>query len=236
MELAGSLRDREGPDTEPAQDAGGARVRGDRAARELGAVARAHAPQGDDDHRLAAGGRRGSAARPSSRGRRRRPTAPSTPRAARSAASSEAGSLGRRHVARFGRSIAAPQRRMIVPPLTPPRVKLGTIGRRRAAAAGRHAARSSAADPTSLAVSAPAASGIFWLGRKPTTHGSCRCHRPGRSRQEPAARWPSFCTWPRSSREKVAGSFAPERLTGPRLPCAEEIRRLDHPPALCAEC
>src|SRR5439155_9991598 len=54
-ELAGSLRDLEGPDTEPARDAGVAQVRGDRAARELGAVARAHAPQGDDDRRLAAG-------------------------------------------------------------------------------------------------------------------------------------------------------------------------------------
>src|SRR5439155_999773 len=84
----------------------------------------------------------------------------------------------------------------------------------RAAAAGRRAARSSAADPTSLAVSAPAASRDLLAGAKAHHSRFVSLHGPGRSREEPAARWPSFCTWPRSSREKVAGSFAPERLTG----------------------
>jgi len=101
----------------------------------------------------------------------------------------------------FRRSFATLQPRMIVPRLTPLRVTLGTIASRGAAVGVRHAGRSSSADPTSPAVSALAACGIFWLSRKPATRDSCRCHRSGRSRKEAASRWPSLCTWPRKPRE-----------------------------------
>ena len=106
----------------------------------------------------------------------------------------------------FRRSFATLQPRMIVPRLTPLRVTLGTIACQGAAVGVRYRARSSSADPTSPAVSALAACGIFWLSRKPATRDSCRCHRSGRSRKEAASRWPSLCTWPRKPRERAEPS------------------------------
>src|SRR5439155_22295548 len=67
---------------------------------------------------------------------------------------------------------------------------------------------------------------------------SCCFHRPGRLGGEPASRWPSLCTWPRSPREAAGplalsparrGGMAARTTTGPRLPCAEETRWLRSP-------
>ena len=97
------------------------------------------------------------------------------------------------------------QRRTSMPYLTPPRVKLGTIACERAAAAVRRAARSPSAAPHVRDRSFPDLRANSKVGSLTTRESPPTRSLP----KEPASRWPSLCTWPRSPPEKKRGHLAP---------------------------
>jgi len=131
----------------------------------------------------------------------------------------------------FRRSFATLQPRMIVPRLTPLRVTLGTIASRGAAVGVRHAGRSSSADPTSHAVSARAACGIFWLSRSLPLAIRVVATDPVAPEKSPPRDGPRFAHGraslvnersPLARRQPGMAGSLPERLTGARSRCAEE--------------